>query len=126
MNCPVCKTSMAILEYNQVAVDFCFGCQGVWLDRGELELLMYGEPGPAPILELEKSARGRRRCPRCAARMSCGPLTGAEVEVDTCPAGHGMWLDGGELQAIARARGRGPAAEKLLQFCAEVFDAKKC
>jgi len=41
----------------------------------------------------------RDRCPRCGERLAEIKLHG--VQVDECPAGHGMWLDGGELEQIA-------------------------
>ncbi|NIV72594.1 MAG: hypothetical protein GWN16_11560, partial [Calditrichae bacterium] len=37
MLCPVCKKPMMILEYNEVELDYCPICGGVWLDQGELE-----------------------------------------------------------------------------------------
>ena len=37
MNCPACKNSMVILELNQVEIDYCTACKGIWLDSGELE-----------------------------------------------------------------------------------------
>jgi hypothetical protein len=41
----------------------------------------------------------RDRCPRCGDRLTAVKLHG--VGVEECPAGHGMWLDGGELEQIA-------------------------
>lgn len=38
MNCPVCKDEvMIILELDEIEVDYCGFCKGVWLDEGELE-----------------------------------------------------------------------------------------
>ena len=31
---------MVILELNEVEIDFCTGCNGIWLDSGELDLLL--------------------------------------------------------------------------------------
>ncbi|MEJ2196939.1 MAG: zf-TFIIB domain-containing protein [Ignavibacteriaceae bacterium] len=39
MFCPVCKEPMIILELNEVEIDYCPSCSGIWLDAGELELL---------------------------------------------------------------------------------------
>lgn len=41
----------------------------------------------------------RDRCPKCGERLVPVEELGATVE--ECPAGHGMWLDKGELQTIA-------------------------
>ena len=40
MDCPVCKNAMIVLELDEVEVDYCADCRGVWLDSGELELLL--------------------------------------------------------------------------------------
>ena len=40
MLCPVCKESMVVLELNEIEIDFCTRCSGIWLDAGELELLI--------------------------------------------------------------------------------------
>ncbi|MGB9693090.1 MAG: zf-TFIIB domain-containing protein, partial [Candidatus Sumerlaeaceae bacterium] len=35
--CPVCDKPMVTLEWKGVEIDYCLACQGVWLDRGELQ-----------------------------------------------------------------------------------------
>ncbi len=40
MNCPVCRDPMVVLEWDRVEIDHCPSCNGTWLDRGELELLL--------------------------------------------------------------------------------------
>jgi Zn-finger nucleic acid-binding protein len=124
MNCPACRASMAILEYNGVDLDFCFSCRGCWLDAGELGLILNGTPDRPEDLKLEKSSRGKRRCPRCGSRMRVGPAPATGVEVDACPAGHGLWLDAGELEQIVKARGASGRAEAVAAFCAGVFGSK--
>ena len=39
MICPVCHKSMLDIEYNNIELDYCEKCRGVWFDAGELELL---------------------------------------------------------------------------------------
>jgi hypothetical protein len=41
----------------------------------------------------------RERCPRCGERLALVKHHG--VQIDECPAGHGMWLDQGELEQLA-------------------------
>ncbi|MGE3303289.1 MAG: zf-TFIIB domain-containing protein [Hyphomonadaceae bacterium] len=38
--CPNCNTSMQEVRRDEVAIDMCPACRGVWLDRGELEKLL--------------------------------------------------------------------------------------
>lgn len=43
LSCPKCGSSMRSYERNQVVVDQCTGCGGLFLDRGELEHLVEAE-----------------------------------------------------------------------------------
>ena len=38
--CPNCQAGMKEVDRNGIRIDFCPTCRGVWLDRGELELLL--------------------------------------------------------------------------------------
>ncbi|GKU78276.1 hypothetical protein L3i20_v226730 [Paenibacillus sp. L3-i20] len=43
MKCPICNdVRMREVEKDEVLIDVCPECKGVWLDRGELEKLMQG------------------------------------------------------------------------------------
>ncbi len=46
MHCPKCGMELTEIDYKRIRVDKCFGCEGVWLDAGEMEA----------ISKLEKSA----------------------------------------------------------------------
>ena len=43
MICPKCGSDMRRYERNDVVVDQCTGCRGIFLDRGELERLVDAE-----------------------------------------------------------------------------------
>lgn len=43
LTCPKCASEMRNYERNQVHVDQCTGCGGLFLDRGELEALVTAE-----------------------------------------------------------------------------------
>ncbi|MDR6862905.1 zf-TFIIB domain-containing protein [Phycicoccus sp. 3266] len=43
LTCPKCGSEMRNYERNQVHVDQCTGCGGLFLDRGELEALVAAE-----------------------------------------------------------------------------------
>ena len=47
-------------------------------------------------------------CPRCHAPMVLHPLAHGDIEVDIdfCPSCGGIWLDGGELDAVMRIGAR--------------------
>jgi len=41
MKCPVCNdTDLLMTERQGVEIDYCPGCRGVWLDRGELDKII--------------------------------------------------------------------------------------
>jgi len=104
MICPACREEMIVVEYKQIELDICAFCRGLWFDADELGLLLgaldlhvdeIGRPAP------DKAAEEARKCPYCRARMAkvlMGPGDG--VVIDKCPKGHGLWFDGGELDAV--------------------------
>ena len=131
MLCPECREDMLILEYDNIEIDYCDECSGIWLDEGELELLLGSSPdvespvvmaltGGAPTL------RGTGRgCPVCGRKMVLVDieLTSGEpagcVEIDKCPKNHGLWFDNGELQQIISAS----KGEPVSDFLADLFSS---
>jgi Zn-finger nucleic acid-binding protein len=96
-----------------VQVDLCASCGGLWLDRGELEAIQQtvehdcsdtlneiGGAAGAYELARQKALPGIA-CPRCRR-----PLVAREygycsqILIDACPDCEGVWLDGGEMQAL--------------------------
>jgi hypothetical protein len=45
MKCPKCGMQLEEIGFGGVKVDKCFNCEGMWLDKGELETLQTKEPG---------------------------------------------------------------------------------
>jgi len=37
MHCPKCGMSLVTIDYKGIAIDRCTGCEGIWLDFGEME-----------------------------------------------------------------------------------------
>lgn len=107
MDCPVCSTAMITLELNDVEIDTCLDCFGIWLDSGELQLLMNDPQQSQQLIKrLRKadpvSSESPRPCPICDKRMD-KVHTGAadtDLQLDRCPRGHGLWFDKGELKDI--------------------------
>lgn len=104
MNCPCCDKPMLVYELRQIEVDHCVTCHGIWLDSGELELLL-GKSRAGITLATKKcrSREKKRRCPICR-RYMCKQRYSADgkmVTVDVCGTMHGMWFDDGELAMIA-------------------------
>ena len=122
MYCPDCREPMLILELSDVELDFCDSCHAVWLDAGELELLLDGAEAADPLLaalEAEtETDEAKRRCPICSTVMlkaACGQ--GQTVILDRCPKGHGFWFDRGELRQVLELGRSG----KVLALLNEMF-----
>lgn len=99
MKCPVCKEITFVVEYLDVEIDLCPTCNGVWLDHGELDLLL----GSADAIDSvpAESDEDLRPCPLCPKKMdkvNIGP--GRRVLIDSCPDGCGLWFDSNELSEL--------------------------
>ena len=40
MLCPVCNVELVMTERQNIEIDYCPRCRGVWLDRGELDKII--------------------------------------------------------------------------------------
>ena len=74
MDCPVCREVMITLELNEVEIDHCLVCGGIWLDAGELEMLLGDSDKAKAMLASFKSAddggaEKPRKCPICLKKM---------------------------------------------------------
>ena len=45
MKCPKCGMQLEEIVFGDVHIDKCFGCEGIWLDKGELEIIRKKEAG---------------------------------------------------------------------------------
>ena len=130
MDCPVCKSAMVVLELQQVEVDHCFGCGGIWLDAGELELLIDYADRSAKLLEsfrIDKQCpEAKRKCPICYKKMDKVVVGTAKPKLllDRCPKKHGLWFDRGELQDILK-RAQLDSDSKIQQLLSEIFSDVK-
>ena len=43
MKCPKCGANLAEREMHGIKIDQCTECSGVWLDKGEMEMLLHSE-----------------------------------------------------------------------------------
>jgi Zn-finger nucleic acid-binding protein len=120
IGCTSCGRAMVAVEFMNAEIDHCPACGGCWLDAGELGVILRREPFVFDGAGGRAARAGPRRCPRCARAMVRSLFPGTPVEIDACPAGEGLWLDRGELEAVLRARpdGAGAAAALLLR---EIF-----
>lgn len=113
MNCPVCSEPMIVVERQQIELDYCLWCRGLWFDAGELSLLAEALNRPMTLPEgltlgEQETAERPRPCPRCDKAMEKVAMgTTPRVLVDRCVGGHGLWFDHGELGALLSQLGGG-------------------
>ncbi len=119
---------MVVLELDQIEVDHCLNCYGVWLDSGELELLLEGSENRERLMEAFKNDRGaaeeKIRCPICSKKMNKILVSGTRrVLIDSCPANDGLWFDSGELLGIVEL-GDFPGDRRVIDLIRDVFGKK--
>lgn len=129
MDCPHCRDEVLVsLEHDQVEVDYCPVCRGVWLDAGEIELLFGEEDAAREFLSIGHGVEkppdeAPRKCPVCGKRMTKEATEGDHpVVFDHCPNADGLWFDQGELAAVLRhADGLVGRSTEVAQFLRDVF-----
>ncbi|MGD0779873.1 MAG: zf-TFIIB domain-containing protein [Dehalococcoidales bacterium] len=134
MICPVCRKGALIVEYNNIELDYCPRCQGVWFDVGELELLLESAGLGDHRRYLEgiingpeaSSSEKKRKCPICRRKMKKAYIDeDKKIMVDICSVGHGIWFDGGEVQSLVKEMvDKSPkkhASHSLMSFVSDMF-----
>lgn len=51
MKCPNCNVDLQMTERQNVEIDYCPQCRGVWLDRGELDKIIEKSTVSSPAQE---------------------------------------------------------------------------
>ncbi len=127
MYCPVCKEEPLIgLEHDEIEVDYCVQCHGVWLDASEADLI-FGDHDVCMTFMTSghKPAPGQGRqldCPICGKPME-RDAAGEDNPViyDRCKTGDGLWFDEGELARVLREGHRLEQGDKVEAFLRGLF-----
>jgi Zn-finger nucleic acid-binding protein len=119
---------MMILELEGVEIDLCYGCGGVWLDRGELQEIVEKSGGCDTLLNsirpAEATGEKSRQCPVCRKRMEKAAFEDTPpVILDRC-ADHGIWLDRGELKEVITRTAPGYRRSLLAEILQDIFGEK--
>ena len=117
---------MLTIELAEVEIDHCTACGGIWLDSGELELLLGSSQLAEQLLNSFKiepnTTEKPRKCPICLKKMQkiIVGLSTPVLLIDKCPRGDGLWLDKGELQDIFN-RAQLDEDNKIQKLLADMF-----
>jgi len=130
MDCPVCKNAMITLELSNVEIDYSNDCGGIWLDAGELELLLGDSQQAGQLLDsfkiASKCTEKPRKCPICLKKMQKIIVGQSQPRllIDKCRRGHGLWFDKNELQDIFNIA-RLDKDNKIQKLLADMFGSKQ-
>ena len=138
MKCPACSNLMIVVEHENIELDYCTECSGVWFDAGELELLLERMQLEGSSLSLDgiltspeaKSAEKKRKCPICRQKMKKATVgREPEVLIDACQRGDGLWFDKGEVIQLITQLSDKPSQVtdsqgRVITFLGEVFRAR--
>lgn len=128
MKCPVCDELMIVLELDQIEIDYCTSCEGIWLDGGELELLLEEASEKEKLLSSFRTDavtnEKKIRCPICLKKMEKVSV-GSEQNIllDRCKNHHGLWFNKGELYDVIKL-GSLDEENKILTLLREIFKHK--
>ena len=121
---------MITLELADVEIDHCTDCGGIWLDAGELELLLGDSEKAKQLLDSFKidpnCTEKPRKCPICLKKMRkiIVGLSAPTLLIDKCTKGDGLWFDKGELQNIFN-RAKLDEDNKIQKLLADMFGSKQ-
>lgn len=110
MKCVKCDGVLRRVDVEDVELDRCDACSGIWFDSGELQKIL-GKKSIDRIRSMAEASKDddarRATCPRCKGEGKLVQVTSltSDIHIDTCAVCGGQWLDGGELEIL---RGEGP------------------
>jgi len=108
MNCPKCSNQMGIKRIDDVEINICNTCSGIWFDQGELRKAKDKYDSDLNWMDFEiwkhedkfKFSQKSIQCPKCNIDMVKIDYAATKVEIDYCPKCQGAWLDEGEFKNI--------------------------
>ena len=114
--CPRCDKPLHTTMRLGVRMDTCQGCGGVWLDGGELSMVLARDPDEIRQLDQDLTHTAGRHatsvselllCPLCHVPMEHKPFAGSNgARLDTCDHCRGVFADAGEFTTLAQAAAR--------------------
>jgi uncharacterized protein len=120
MRCVKCDGTLRAVQIEEIQVDQCDVCSGIWFDARELDRVLSKKRIDAvrarvPVNPADDALRGR--CPRCRGEGKLVQVKSpvGRIHIDTCPVCGGQWLDGGEL-SILRQEGVLGAVRRLFKW----------
>lgn len=110
MKCIKCNSgTLETIIIDNIEVDECNNCSGIWFDAGELEKILSKEDVSKLKNKIDNNTGHdelRAFCPKCgdvSKLIRINSLSNADIRIDTCLLCYGQWLDGGELEKLSKS-----------------------
>lgn len=124
MKCPGCDSTLIERGIEDVKVEECQQCKGIWFEDGELrEVKDIAEPDTNwldfEIWKHEDRFRSEPRnlaCPKCSQNMVAVDYDKTGVAINYCPECRGTWLEKGEFKQIINALNNEMANKSLSDY----------
>ena len=106
IKCPSCGSTMQKETSPDVTIDKCPDCEGVFLERGELNALATGMSGDIEYCSIDfdfhKDKFPTRSCPKCPDQemSKINLLKLSDIIFDHCPRCNGFFLDKAEVNGM--------------------------
>ncbi len=106
MKCPKCESELETIKFQEIEIERCVNCRGLWFDMLEKEDLLKIEGseeidiGDAQVGE-EYSKQRDIDCPVCAEPMI--PMVDKDqshIRFESCPICYGAFFDAGEFRDL--------------------------
>jgi len=109
LQCPECQAEMLEKCKDNVWIDFCESCGGIFLDFGEICELAKSNTGKGVFREIQtgddqEDHKGSfYACPKCESQMTEREYAfDSGIHIDWCGNCNGMYLNGGELMELKK------------------------
>ncbi|MDJ0599668.1 MAG: zf-TFIIB domain-containing protein [Crocosphaera sp.] len=128
LRCPKCQGKLEPVMYEDIEVDRCCQCNGIWFDFSEAENLK--KLRGSENIDIGKLDQENQKevldtpipCPRCDISMiKMFDLDKHPIWYETCPQCQGIWFDAGEFKKFKDNFSQ----PKLLSQALNVFRLKK-
>lgn len=103
MQCPKCQADMESVTYENIEVDRCTGCKGIWFDmleQDDLKTLEGSEwiDSGDPAVGKKMNDIGDIDCPACSEKMiKMVDRRQTHIWYEACPSCYGVFFDAGEF-----------------------------
>lgn len=125
MRCPKCESEFETFTYENVEVDRCTSCGGIWFDALEKENLMLIQG--AERIDIGDKRVGKKynemqdiNCPKCEVKMlRMADKTQFHIEYEFCPTCLSTFFDAGEFKDLNELT-FGERFKKMVDICLSV------